>query len=257
MKVENCIGIGVGIPGTVDQKNGKVVYSNNIGWENVPFAKELRNYIPLPVYINNNANCIALGEMAKGAAKEYANAVLLTVGNGIGGSIILNGEIFEGRMPGGSEIGHMSIQMDGPLCTCGRRGCLETYASIPALLKNAKETMLSDEKSMLWELCAGDVESITEDIIVQAAGQGDKAAEKVVNRYIRSLCTGITNITNIFRPDLVLLSGKIFGRNEYLLEEIHSFIEQECFGSHNTGVPDVKAVKDRDDAGLVGAANLI
>lgn len=257
LKVENCVGVGAGIPGTVDQKNGKVVYSNNIGWENVPFVKELKNYIPLPVYINNNANCIALGELAKGAAKGYVNAVLLTVGNGIGGSIILNGEIFEGRMPGGSEIGHMSIQMDGPLCTCGRRGCLETYASIPALLKNAKETMLSDEESMLWELCAGDMESITEDMVVQAAGQGDKAAEKVIRRFIRSLCTGITNITNIFRPDLVLFSGKIFSRNEYLLEEIHSFIERKCFGSHNTGAPDVKAVMDRDDAGLVGAANLI
>ena len=105
LKVDNCIGIGAGLPGTVDRKAGKVIYSNNIGWENVPFVKELQKYIPLPVYINNNANCIALGEMVRKAGGKYANAVLLTIGNGIGGSIILDGEIFEGRMAGGERTG--------------------------------------------------------------------------------------------------------------------------------------------------------
>lgn len=257
LKTDNCIGIGAGIPGTVDRKKGKVIYSNNIGWENIPFVKELQKYIPLPVYINNNANCIALGEMVKGAAKEYVNTVLLTIGNGIGGSIILNGEIFEGRMAGGSEIGHMSIGMDGPVCTCGRRGCLETYASIPALLKSAREAMALDEDSNLWRLCSGKKEKLTEDMIAQAAREKDKTAEAVIYRYIRSLSTGITNIINIFRPDLVLLSGNLFSKNEYLLEEIHSLIERECFGKHDTGVPDVKAVKDSGNAGLIGAASLI
>lgn len=257
VKVDNCIGIGAGLPGTVDRKKGRVIYSNNIGWQNVPFVKELQQYIPLPVYINNNANCIALGEMVKGAAGEYVNTVLLTIGNGIGGSIILNGEIFEGRMPGGSELGHMSIQMDGPLCTCGRRGCLETYASIPALLKDAKEAMLGNKDSFLWELCCGNQENLTEDMIVCAAKKKDGTAEAVIYRYIRSLCTGITNITNIFGPDLVLLSGSLFSRNEYLLEEIRSFIEKECFGKLGTGVPDIKAVNDSKNAGLTGAANLI
>ncbi len=257
LKVDNCIGIGAGLPGTVDRKKGRVIYSNNIGWENVPFVKELQKYIPLPVYINNNANCIALGEMVRGAAKEYVNTVLLTIGNGIGGSIILNGDIFEGRMPGGSELGHMSIQMDGPVCTCGRRGCLETYASIPALLKDAKGAMSRDKASFLWELCSGNQEKLTEDMIVCAARKKDKTAEEVIYRYIRSLCAGITNITNIFRPDLVLLSGSLFSKNEYLLEEIHSFIEKECFGRYGTGVPDIKAVNDSENAGLTGAANLI
>lgn len=257
LKVDNCIGIGAGLPGTVDRKAGKVIYSNNMGWENVPFVKELQKYIPLPVYINNNANCIALGEMVRKAGGKYANAVLLTIGNGIGGSIILDGEIFEGRMAGGSELGHMSIQMDGPVCTCGRRGCLETYASIPALLKDAKETMRRNKDSILWELCSGDGGKLTEDMIVYAAKEKDKAAEEVVYRYIRSLCTGITNITNIFRPDLVLLSGNLFSKNEYLLEEIHSFIENECFGRTGTGIPDIKAVYDSKNAGLAGAANLI
>lgn len=92
LKVDHCIGIGAGLPGTVDRKKGRVIYSNNIGWENVPFVKELQKYVPLPIYINNNANCIALGEMVKGAARKYVNTVLLTVGNGIGGSIILDGK---------------------------------------------------------------------------------------------------------------------------------------------------------------------
>lgn len=94
LKIDNCIGVGAGIPGTIDSKNGKVIYSNNIGWKDVMFSKELQKYIPLPVYINNNANCQALGEMKNGAASKHKNIILITVGNGVGGSVILNREIF-------------------------------------------------------------------------------------------------------------------------------------------------------------------
>lgn len=257
LSIDNCIGIGAGLPGTIDQKRGRVIYSNNIRWKDVPFAEELQKYIPLPVYMNNNANCTAIGEMVKGAARNYKNIVLFTVGNGVGGSVILNGEIFEGRIPGGSEIGHMSIQMDGELCTCGRRGCLEAYVSIPALLKMTKELMLSDEASLLWKLCRGELENVTEHMIFRAAGEHDQTAEKIVKRYIRCFGAGITNITNIFRPDLILLSGSLFTSNSFLLKELHAYISRECFGSSGTGVPDVKEAGAGDEAGLIGAANLI
>lgn len=257
LKMDHCIGIGAAIPGTIDKKNGTVVYSNNIGWKDVPFAKELQKYIPLPVYMDNNANCIAIEEKLKGAAKNYHNIVLLTIGSGIGGSVILNDQIFDGCLPGGSELGHVCIQMDGPMCTCGRRGCLETFASVPALLRSAKAAMLSNEDSLLWELCGRNIDDITEDKIIEAAQKKDAIAEKILHSYIRSLCTGITNYTNIFRPDLVLLKGSIFDENEYLLEEIHSFIIRKCFGGNETGIPDVKAAKTGKEDGLYGAANLI
>lgn len=257
LEIDNCVGIGVGIPGTIDKKRGRVLYSNNIRWKNVSFVKELQKYLPLPVYINNNANCIALGELAAGAAKGCENAVVLTVGNGIGGSVILDGKVFEGRMPGGCELGHMSIQMDGRMCSCGRRGCLEMYTSVPALIRSAKEAMLSDEESLMWERCGKNPDTLTADDIIRAAADHDECAAEVLHYYIRCLCTGITNITNIFRPDRIVLSGEIFSGNREFLEEIDSFIKRKSFGGTEAGVPEVLSAQAGKDAGIIGAAELI
>lgn len=117
--------------------------------------------------------------------------------------------------------------------------------------------MLSDEDSLLWELCEGNLENMTEHMIFRAVEKHDLTAEKIVKRYIRCFGTGITNITNIFRPDLILLSGSLFMGNQFLLEELHAYIARKCFGSSGTGVPDVKAAEVGDEAGLIGAANLI
>ena len=123
--MEQCVGVGIGVPGTVDRKKGIVRYSNNIRWEDVPLVKEMSTYLPIPVEIANDADCAALGETIAGAGKECSDVVMITLGTGVGGGVVLDGEIYEGRGIGGSELGHMVIVENGEPCTCGRRGCLE------------------------------------------------------------------------------------------------------------------------------------
>ena len=123
-KTQDCLGAGVGSPGTIDGKSGTVLYSNNIRWDHVPLAAELSKYLLMPVYINNDANCAALGETIRGAAKGCKNAIFLTLGTGVGGGIVVDGKIFEGGHPGGAELGHIRIDSEGRKCTCGREDCL-------------------------------------------------------------------------------------------------------------------------------------
>ena len=139
MTLEQCEGIGIGSPGTIDAKQGVILYSNNFGWENVPIVEELKKHLDTRIEIANDADVAALGEVCAGAAEGAENAVLLTLGTGVGGGVILDKKIFRGAMPGGCELGHLSIRYDGIRCTCGRKGCLEAYASASALLRIARE----------------------------------------------------------------------------------------------------------------------
>ena len=139
--MDQCVGVGIGVPGTVDSKRGIVRYSNNIKWENVELAKEVSQYMPIPVRIANDADCAILGEVIAGAGKDCRDAIMLTLGTGVGGGIILDGKIYEGKGVGGSELGHMVIVEDGEPCTCGRRGCMEAYASATALIREGKRAV--------------------------------------------------------------------------------------------------------------------
>lgn len=137
--MDQCIGAGIGMPGTIDSKKGIVKYSNNIQWENVDLVKIMGQYLPIPIRIANDADCAALGEAVAGAGKECQDVIMLTLGTGVGGGIILDGKIYEGKGLGGSELGHMVIVENGEPCTCGRKGCLEAYASATALMREAKK----------------------------------------------------------------------------------------------------------------------
>ena len=190
--LDQCIGIGVGVPGTVDRRSGTIIYSNNLRWENVKLRDELGKSIPCPVRISNDADCAALGEAVAGAGKQYNDVVLLTLGNGVGGGIILNGEVFDGGIMGGSEVGHMVVRANGRACTCGRKGCLEAYSSVPALINAAS---LRKNKDMTLQ-----------EIFRERT---DIDIEEVIEQYTEMLGTGIVNIVNLFRPQLILLGGAL------------------------------------------------
>ncbi len=145
--LDQCIGVGAGVPGTIDRREGKVIYSNNLRWRDVDLVKELGRVIPCPVRIANDADCAALGEAVDadcaalgeavaGAGKDYSDVVMFTLGGGVGGGIILGGQVFEGGIMGGSEVGHQVVRVNGRRCTCGRKGCLEAYVSVPALQRS-------------------------------------------------------------------------------------------------------------------------
>ena len=238
--MDQCVGAGIGVPGTVVRKTGVVRYSNNIRWENVPLAKDMENYLPIPIQIANDADCAALGEAYAGAGKECQDVVMLTLGTGVGSGIILDGEIYEGK--GGSEFGHMVIIENGEPCTCGRKGCLEAYVSATALKRDAKRA------AGTWR---------TPEEIFRAAAEGDAQMQEVVDAYIRRLGIGIVNIVNIFRPQLVLLGGEISAQGEVLLAPLREMMGEGCFGGDNGELPEIEIAALGSDAGMIGAASLI
>lgn len=240
--VDQCVGAGIGVPGTVDRKQGTVRYSNNIKWRQVPLARLMGNYLPIPIQIANDADCAALGETVAGAGRECQDVIMITLGTGVGGGIILDGEIYEGKGIGGSELGHMVIVEDGEPCTCGRKGCLEAYVSAAALRRNARKA-----SGRYME---------PEEIFAEAE-KGDEELRKVVEQYIRRLGVGIVNIVNIFRPQLVLLGGGASSWGEELLEPLRRMVREGCFGGTDGWLPEIETALLGNHAGIIGAASLI
>lgn len=239
--LDQCIGVGVGVPGTVDRKSGTVIYSNNIHWENVHLSYELEKLIPCPIRIANDADCAALGEAIAGAGKDFSDVVMFTLGNGVGGGIILNGSVFEGGMMGGSEVGHQVIRAFGRQCSCGRKGCLEAYVSVPALLASVTESLGQD---------------LTLSEIFERADAGDEKTGEILEHYCQMLGQGIVNIVNMFRPQLILIGGWISKYAKDLIPRLRKIMTEEAFGGNHGMIPEIAVAELGEDAGIIGAANL-
>lgn len=239
--VDQCVGVGVGVAGTVRPEDGVVIYSNNIGWEQVPAAEILSRLLPVPVQVANNADCAALGEAAAGAAKNYQDVLMLTVGRGVGSGVILDGKIFGGGRDGGGELGHMVIEENGRACTCGRRGCLEAYVSGAAVRRETKEKL-------------GKGMEIQE--LFSLAENGDFDAQIITENYLRKLGIGLTNLTNIFRPQAIILGGGLAEAGKGFLKPLRAMVEKNCFGGQRTEAPEIEAAKLGRRSGVIGAANL-
>ena len=239
--LDQCIGVGAGVPGTIDRRKGKVLYSNNLRWEDVDLVQELGRVIPCPVRIANDADCAALGEEVAGAGKDYSDVVMFTLGGGVGGGIILNGQVFEGGIMGGSEVGHQVVRVNGRRCTCGRKGCLEAYVSVPALIRAAKEA--TDRTLTLEEIFRG-------------AEKGNIDLQVIVQQYEEMLGCGIVNIVNMFRPQLILLGGAISEYARDMIEPLREMMERDCFGGEHGMIPEIAVAELGSNAGMIGAANL-
>lgn len=252
----DCARIGIAMPGTSDTKNGVVLYSNNIAWKNVPVIDLMRQKIKIPAAIANDADAAALGEVLCGAAKGYRNVVMLTLGTGVGGGVVIDQKIFNGPLTGGCELGHMVIKKDGKQCTCGRKGCLEAYASATALMDSARAELKRNPESEMYELCQKDVSRLDGSIIFQAEKAGDETAIRVVREYEENLSVGIANLINIFRPEAVILGGGVSAQKEYLTDALQRMVEPMCFGGTLTEIPRIVTSQLGNDAGIVGAAYL-
>lgn len=253
---ETCDGLGIACPGTSEPSTGVVVYSNNIEWENVPLLAMLRKYLHMPMGIANDADAAALGEVLDGAAKGKKNAVLLTLGTGVGGGVVIERKIFAGPLRGGCEPGHMVIARGGRRCTCGRRGCLEVYASATALMEEARKKAADCPESLMNRLSENDSEKINGKVIFEAQRQGDKAASEVVEEYEENLSIGIANLVNIFRPEIFILGGGVSAQKEYLTNALQSKVNRMCFGETLGEVPQIVTSNLGNDAGIIGAAYL-
>lgn len=247
-------GIGMGVPGMIDSKAGNVIYSNNLKWKDFRIGESVSKMTGLKVKIANDANVAALGEVKFGAAKEYDDAVLLTLGTGVGGGIVVDGKLVEGNKSAGAELGHMVIEYGGEACTCGRKGCLEAYASATALIRDTKRAMEAHKDSKMWE--AGSLETVSGKTAFDYK-TSDPYAKAVVDNYVAHLACGITNVANVFRPQAVILGGGVCAQGDALVKPLQELVDKEIFaGELGPRVP-VLIAKLGNSAGLLGAAALL
>ena len=253
VKFEQVQAIGIGAPGVIDSANGAVVYWSNFDWRDVRLAELVRKHSGKPVYITNDANAAALGEAKFGAGMPYRDSVLVTLGTGVGGGIILNGKLFEGFRSAGAEIGHMTVQQDGDLCTCGRKGCYERYASTAGLIRRTREVMQAYPESGMWKI-APDLNKVDGRTAFDAMRQGDAVAKRVVSDYVGYVGEGIVNLVNLLRPRAVIIGGGISAEGETLLAPLREYVYPRIYVSETYAALDIVCAKLGNDAGLYGAA---
>ena len=256
LTMEQIEWVGVGTPGIANSQTGIIEFSNNLGFENTPMADLIRKHIDKPIYIENDANAAAYGEYVAGAAKGAKNAVCITLGTGVGGGIIIDGKIYSGSNFGGAEIGHTVISLDGPQCSCGRKGCFEVYSSATGLIRMTKEKMDEVPDSKLHDITAERNGKVSARTAFDAMRMGDKAAKEVVDFYIKALAAGITNTINIFQPDVLCVGGGVCNEGDPLLLPMKELVKKEVYTRNSPKNTEIVIAKLGNDAGLIGAAFL-
>lgn len=249
---DDSIGVGVGVPGTLSRRDGVVIAPPNLpGWRDVPLARRVSAATGRRIVLDNDANNAALGEFLRGAGRGTRNLVMLTLGTGIGGGIIVDGRLWHGARENAGEIGHMIVQMDGRLCGCGQRGCLEAYASARATVARLIERIQAGERSVLAE--AAERGDLTSEAVVQAALDGDAAARSVWEETCRYLAVACVNVQHLMSPERIILAGGMSAAGEALLASVRAALQ--TYGSATMGPPpDVRLAELGNDAGFIGSA---
>lgn len=251
---------GIASPGVCNNEKGVVECSNNIPSLNAyPVVAKLRELTGIKnMSIENDANAAAKGEAEVGAAKGYKTSVMVTLGTGVGGGVIIDHKVYAGFNFAGAELGHIVIVKDGVQCTCGRKGCFEAYASVTALVRMTKEMMEKHPESKMWELCGKNIDKVNGRTSFDAMRAGDEWGKAVVDEYISYLACGITNIINIFEPEVLSIGGGISNERDTLLTPMLEIVSKEVYTALSDCVPATKVViaQLRNDAGIIGAAML-
>ena len=254
LSLSDISAVGMAIPGTVNSATGIVEYANNIRFFNYPMVERFGKFFGnTNIYIGNDANFAAVGEMVAGSGRGAKDLVLLTLGTGVGGGVIIGGKLLTGSQFGGAELGHTVIEYNGRRCTCGRKGCFEAYASATALINLTREKIETGVETLMNDLVKRDGK-ISGRTSFAAAKQGDKAAAEVVDAYISYLAVGVANMINIFQPEILCIGGGVSGEGDNLIVPLKNKVEDQIF-NHENGVKTViaKAVLG-NKAGIIGAA---
>ncbi len=253
---KELLGIGMGLPGLVAFDKGFVHHLVNVrGWKNLPFASLLRRRIHLPVCIDNDVNLMALGEASFGAARGFSEVVCITLGTGVGGALILNGELYRGTTYTAGEIGHLPVSREGPLCACGGRGCFETYVGNRTIVRRAKERIMKGEKSLVRTLVGGRLNRITPEILSHAARRGDRLSKSIWKEVGEWVGIALAGIVNTYNPSRIVIGGGVAEAGEVLFQPIRRTLEKRALDIPMRGLQVVKA-KLGNDAGVVGASVL-
>lgn len=255
--LEEVVCAGIAAPGSVNPRTGIIEYANNLPFLRFPIADTLRKYLPVrEVYLENDANAAALGEAVGGAAKGKRLSVMITLGTGVGGGVIIDGKIYSGFNYAGAELGHTVIEYNGRQCSCGRKGCFEAYASATALVSMTKEKLAACKDTLMWEMCGNDINKADARIAFAAMKKGDRAGKEVVDMYISYLACGITNMINIFQPEVLLIGGGVCNEKDYLLKPLTEIVNADQYTRNQAVKTEIKIAALGNDAGIVGAAAL-
>lgn len=248
---------GIASPGSADSEKGVIIYAATLPFLNYPIAARLSEKTGIKkIYIDNDANAAAKGEATYGAAKGYKDSLFITIGTGVGGGIIIDGKVYSGFNFSGAELGHMVIVKDGDECPCGRKGCMECYASATGLIKITKRIMLENKDSAMWNICEGDIEKANGKTCFDGMLEGDTAAKAVFDEYIGYLACGVINFINIFQPEVLSIGGGISKQGEVLLAPLREIVEREQYSRYSDKKTVIKAATLGNDAGIIGAASL-
>jgi len=231
-KGKKIVGIGVGINGVVDTQEGTLIFAPNLGWRNVNIKQDFEQKFNIPVFVDNNTRTMALGESWFGTGKNIKNFFCINIDYGVGGSLFIDEKVYRGTSFGAGEIGHTTVDVNGEICSCGNRGCLETVASVKALRKKVYEGYLSNVNSSIFE---GEeiqsVDDIRSSQIFEAANNGDQFAISLIKETGEKIGIGIANIINTFNPEMVVINGEIISTGEILLEPIVTTVMKRGFRS--------------------------
>jgi glucokinase len=248
--------IGVGTPGTVNRSSGVVEFANNLYLNNYPLRELLEAKMHQKVIVENDANAAAYGEYQAGALKGVKNGLAITLGTGIGSGIIIDGKIYAGTNFAAGEMGHTVIVYNGRQCTCGRKGCWETYASATGLIATTKEAMrkTEDHSCPIWAVAEGDLNNVNGRTAFDAMRAGDPIGKAVVDEYISYLGCGLANCINIIQPDILCIGGGICNEGETLLKPLREYVAHEAYTINTSKKTILCTAQLGNDAGIIGAA---
>jgi len=255
-EMTDILGIGIGIPGMAEKDTGNVIECVNLGWKHVPLKRLMEKEFDKPVYIDNDASVAALAEYEIGSLKGADNSALITIGTGIGGGIIVNGKLHNGSHGIGCEIGHTIVGENFYDCSCGRNGCLETFASATALIRYTKKLIEeTKEETIIIDKLEGNLDLLEAKTILDSAKEGDCVAVKAVDRFIKYLSIGLLNLINILDPEVIAIGGGVSKAGNYLLNLIEKNINNnKAFGDME--IAKITLARLGNEAGIVGAAML-
>ncbi len=261
-ELQNRIGsgpeaVGVGVAGQIEAESGIVTFAPNLKWENVPFCRDLKSILGVPVVVTNDVRAATWGEWLHGAGKNANHLLCIFVGTGIGGGIICDGKMLTGYNNTAGEIGHMTVDLDGPLCTCGNFGCAEAFAGGWALAKRACMLVGKNQErgTILLSKALGDPEKITGRHVTEAAAEGDPIAIQILNEGIAALAAATANLINAFSPEKVIFGGGVIEGSPGLLDPLCQLIRLRALDAACKGVK-IERAKLHNDAGAIGAGAL-
>lgn len=256
LKNSKLLGIGVGVPGMVDVASGLLRLAPNLHWENVPIRDILATYFDCPIYVENEANAAALGEYYFGAVQNVKDFIYLSAGVGLGSGIVMDGKLFRGMFGFAGEAGHMTLDINGEMCGCGKRGCWETFVGPRAVEQRVRRSLSNGAKSVLHDMSKGDLENIVMDDVIQAAMAGDQIAKDALSEVAYYLGVGIANLVNLFNVEVIVLGGALNNASPLLLKDVERIVLE------NTLVPGREHLRiipsaHGSDACIMGAITLV